>query len=302
MNPIYLELSFDELINIRDNLFLILENCEICPRKCHVNRIKGEKGYCKLGKSAFVFSYGPHFGEESVLVGVNGSGTIFFTSCNLSCVFCQNYEISQYRRGDEIAPEELASIMLKLQTMGCHNINLVSPTPQISAIVESTIIAREKGLKIPMVYNTNAYDSLETLRIINGIIDIYMPDAKYSDNTNAEKYSDAPEYFEVMKNAIREMQNQVGNLQCNKLGIAERGLIVRHLVLPNKIAGTEIIMKFLSEEISKNVFLNIMDQYYPCFKAFNFKEISRKITKEEYEEVVSIARKYDLKKIYGKNI
>jgi Uncharacterized Fe-S protein PflX, homolog of pyruvate formate lyase activating proteins len=236
--------------------------------------------------------------EESVLVGFNGSGTIFFTSCNLGCIFCQNYEISQLRIGDEISFEDLARIMIKLQQLGCHNINLVSPTHQIPQIVKSLKIARSMGLKIPIVYNTNAYDSVETLKILEGIIDIYMPDAKYSDNNVARELSDAPSYFEVMKEAIKEMQRQVGDLLLNGNGIAVRGLIVRHLVLPNELAGSELIFKFLSQSVSKNVFLNIMDQYRPCFKATLHPKLSRRITKEEFKEAVKLAKKYGLTRIY----
>jgi putative pyruvate formate lyase activating enzyme len=246
----------------------------------------------------FVSSYGPHFGEESVLVGFNGSGTIFFTSCNLGCIFCQNYEISQLRVGDEISFEDLARIMIKLQQLGCHNINLVSPTHQIPQIVKSLKIARSMGLKVSIVYNTNAYDSVETLKTLEGIIDIYMPDAKYSDNNVARELSDAPSYFEVMKEAIKEMQRQVGDLLLNGNGIAVRGLIVRHLVLPNGLAGSELIFKFLSQSVSKNVFLNIMEQYRPCFKATLHPKLSRRITKEEFEEAVKLAKKYGLTRIY----
>ncbi len=298
MKPAYLNLSEKEIKKRVDSLFKILQNCEICPRKCHVNRLKREKGYCQLGFFPKVSAFHPHFGEESVLVGKNGSGTIFFTSCNLSCIYCQNYEISQLRIGKEVSFEELADMMVSLQNQGCHNINLVTPTPQVPQIVKSLQIAIEKGLKIPLVYNTSSYDSLETLKLLDGIFDIYMPDAKYSDDKIALRYSNAPNYFEIMKRSIKEMHRQVGDLIVDEEGIAQKGLLVRHLVLPNNIAGSEKIFEFLSKEISKNTFLNIMDQYYPCYKAFEYPELSRKITKEEFKEAVNLAKKFGLERIY----
>jgi len=287
--------DFDERILM---LFERLKNCDICPRKCGVNRIKGEKGYCNLSFKAMVSSYRPHFGEESVLVGRNGSGTIFFTSCNLSCIFCQNYEISHLRTGEEISEKMLASVMLKLQNIGCHNINLVSPTSHVPSIVKTTKIAKIEGLKIPLVYNTNSYESLETLKLLDGIIDIYMPDFKYSDDTLAMKYSDAPNYFEITKSAIMEMQRQVGDLMTDENNIAVKGLIIRHLVMPEGIAGTEKIVKFIAEKVSLNAFLNIMDQYHPCFEAFKYPQISRRIIRKELREAIILAHKYGLKKIY----
>ena len=298
MYPSYLNLKKEEL-NLRvKELFKILENCEICPRKCHINRLKGEKGVCQLGAKPVVSAFHPHFGEESVLVGEFGSGTIFFTSCNLACVYCQNYEISQLRIGKEISFERLAEMMIKLQDLGCHNINLVSPTSHVPTIVKSLVIAKDMGLKLPLVYNTNAYDSVEVLKLLDGIIDIYMPDTKYSDNSLALKYSDAPNYFEIMKKAIKEMHRQVGDLVLDKNGIAIKGVLVRHLVLPNDIGGSEKIFDFLSKEISKNTFLNIMDQYRPCFKTKDFPELNRPITRGEYLKVIELAKKAGLKQLY----
>ena len=297
--PSYLNLSLKEISQRREKLFEILKSCEICPRKCRVNRLKGEKGFCQLGKLPLVSAFHPHFGEESVLVGNFGSGTIFFTSCNLACLFCQNYEISQLRIGKEISFEKLAQMMLKLQEMKCHNINLVTPTPQVPQIVRALEIAIERGLKTPLVYNTNAYDSVETLKLLEGIIDIYMPDAKYSDDKIAQKYSMVKDYFKIMKEAIREMHQQVGDLILDERGIAKRGLLVRHLVLPNNLAGSQKIFEFLAKEISPNTFLNIMDQYYPCYKAFEYPQISRRITKEEFEKAIKLAKKAGLKRIYG---
>lgn len=298
MRPSYLELTEKEFNEKIEFLFENLKSCTICPRNCRVDRTRGEQGYCKTGILPFISSYGPHFGEESVLVGYNGSGTIFFTSCNLSCIFCQNYQISQLRQGEEISHEELASIMLKLQEMGCHNINLVSPTHKVPQIANSLKIARDSGLNIPIVYNTNAYDSLEVLKVLEGIIDIYMPDAKYSNNEISVALSSAPDYFEIMKKSIKEMQRQVGDLVIDDRGIAIKGLIVRHLVLPNNLAGSELIFEFLASEISKNVFINIMDQYKPCFKALKHPIISRRITSEEFEKAILLAKRYGLKRIY----
>ena len=252
MYPSYLNLSKRELNRRIEKLFEILENCEICPRKCHIDRRQSEgRGYCKLGGLPTVSAHHPHFGEESVLVGRHGSGTIFFTSCNLACVYCQNYEISQLRIGEDISFERLAKMMIELQKMGCHNINLVSPTSHVPAIVKALSIAREQDLKLPLVYNTNAYDSVEVLKLLDGIIDIYMPDAKYSDDKIALKYSNAPRYYATMKKAIKEMKAQVGDLAINKEGVAVKGLLVRHLVLPNNLAGTEKIVKFFAKEIPK---------------------------------------------------
>lgn len=297
MYPSYLNLSKKELEAKTEKLFKKLENCEICPQKCQVNRLKNEKGFCQLGNLPMVSSYHPHFGEESVLVGTYGSGTIFFTSCNLACVYCQNYDISQLRIGEIISFEKLAKAMINLQNLGCHNINFVTPTPQIPQIVKALSIAIKRGLKIPLVYNTNSYDLVEILKLLDGIIDIYLPDAKYSNNEIALKYSQVPNYFEIMKKAIKEMWQQVGDLVINDEGIAVKGLLVRHLVLPNNLAGSEKIFEFLAKEVSVNTFINIMDQYYPCYKASHYPELKRKITPEEYKKTIELAKKFNLKKI-----
>ncbi|MBZ9569687.1 radical SAM protein [Patescibacteria group bacterium] len=298
MYPSYLNLPREEL-NLRiGKLFKILENCEICSRKCHINRLKGGKGFCKLGRLPMVSAFHSHFGEESVLVGSFGSGTIFFTSCNLACVYCQNYEISQLRVGKEISSERLAEMMINLQNRGCHNINLVTPTPQVPQIIRALAIAIDKGLKIPLVYNTSAYDSIEVLKLLDGIIDIYMPDTKYSDDKIALKYSNAPRYSEIMEKAIKEMHKQVGDLTLDGNKIAIRGLLIRHLVFPNNLAGSEKIFEFLAKEIGSDTFLNIMDQYRPYFKAFEFPELSRRITTEEYQEAIALAKKAGLKRLY----
>ncbi|PIW93386.1 MAG: radical SAM protein [Candidatus Moranbacteria bacterium CG_4_8_14_3_um_filter_43_15] len=272
----------------------LLTNCRVCPRKCGVNRLEGERGFCKLGAKAMVSSHHLHFGEESCLVGRRGSGTIFFTRCNLACVYCQNYDISQLSIGAEVDAGELAQMMMELQSLGCHNINFVTPTSQVPQILEALPLAVERGLKIPLVYNTNAYDSIETLKLLDGIVDIYMPDAKYADDKVAQKYSAASDYFDIMKKAIREMHWQVGDLVVED-GIAKRGLLVRHLVLPNDLAGTQEVMKFLAAEISKNTFINIMDQYRPYWKASEYPELEGPITKEEYEEAVEMVKKWRLR-------
>ena len=297
MKPSYLKLSKKELDSRINNLFKILENCEICPRKCNVNRIKEEKGFCQLGYLLKISDFFPHFGEEKPLVGQRGSGTIFLTSCNLACVYCQNYEISQDRKGKEISFKELAKIMIGLQNLGCHNINFVTPTCQVPQIVKAIAEAIEMGLEIPLVYNTNSYDSLKTLKLLEGIFDIYLPDAKYSDNKIGEKYSLVKNYFEIMKIAIKEMHRQVGDLILDEKGIAKRGLIVRHLLLPNDLAGSEKIFEFLAKEISKNTYLNIMKQYWPAFKAFEYPELSRKISEKEYQKAISLAKKFGLKRL-----
>ncbi len=299
MYPRYLNLSKKELNQRIEKLFKNLKNCEICPKKCHRDRLAGERGFCQLGQLPMVSAFHLHFGEERVLVGNHGSGTIFFTSCNLSCVFCQNYEISQLRIGEEVSCQRLAQMMIELQNLGCHNINLVSPTSHVPAIVKSLSIAREKGLNLPLVYNTNTYDSVEVLKLLNGIIDIYMPDTKYSSDVNALKYSNAPNYFVIMKKAIKEMHRQVGDLIINEEGIAVKGLLVRHLILPNNLAGTKEIVEFFAKEISKSTFLNIMDQYYPYAKASQYPELSRRISQKEFREAIELAKNAGLKRLYS---
>lgn len=277
------------LVETVDKLYKILEDCILCPRRCKVNRLNNEKGFCGVGLLPLVSSVGPHFGEEPELVGRNGSGTIFFAGCNLGCLFCQNYDISHLRYGNEISTKDLAKEMLVLQRIGCHNINLVTPSHVVPQIVEALAYAVEKGLDIPIVFNTGGYDSLETLKLLEGVIDIYMPDAKYSDPDAAKKYSNAEDYPDVVKTAIKEMHRQVGDLIVEK-GIAVKGLLVRHLVMPEGLAGTKGIMHFIATEISKDTYVNIMDQYRPCYKAVDFPEINRRITQGEYEEAVEIAR------------
>jgi len=262
--PGYLKLYQDEKLSRRiEALWAKLESCDICPHKCGVNRLKDEKGICKTGEKAKVSSFGPHFGEESPLVGRYGSGTIFFTNCNLSCIFCQNYDISHLGEGYEVNEERIAELMLSLQNMGCHNINFVTPTHMVPQIVKALLFAIERGLDIPLVYNTGGYDSVDTLKLLDGIFDIYMPDLKYSEDKIAQRYCSAKDYSQVVKQAIKEMHQQVGDLVMDERGIALRGLLIRHLILPDDLAGTYQAMKFIAEKISKNTYLNLMDQYRP---------------------------------------
>lgn len=298
MFPSYLNLKISEIKRRAKKAFFMMESCHICPQNCKVNRLQDERGFCHLGKNAMVSSFNPHFGEEKCLVGRYGSGTVFFTWCNSRCVYCQNYEISQLGIGREVFKEELAEIMLKLQSYGCHNINLVTPTPQVPQILSALVLAIKRGLKIPLVYNTGGYDSVETLKLLDGIVDIYMPDFKYSDGRIAEKYSSTPKYPQIVKEAIKEMHRQVGDLIIDKDGIAKRGLLVRHLVLPEDIAGTKEVMEFLAKEISKDTFVNVMDQYRPCFKAKDYPPLDRRITYQEYQRARKLAKEAGLKRIY----
>ncbi len=294
-NPVYLE-SFrnGNLDKIIDSLYSSLEACATCPRKCKVNRLKDEKGFCKTGLRSRVYSYMPHQGEEPAISGVSGSGTIFFANCNMSCVYCQNYEFSQLGRGKEVSSEELAGFMLELQGMGCHNINLVTPTHVLAQILSALKIAVSSGLKIPRVYNTRGYELQETIKLLDGIIDIYLPDMRYSDEESSVKFSNAPGYPRYNQESVKEMHRQAGLARMDDSGIIERGLIIRHLVLPNNLAGTEKIMKFISEEISPDTYISLMSQYLPYHKAGEFKEISRRLKLREYEEAKEIMEKYAL--------
>jgi len=276
----------------------ILKECTLCPRECGVDRTSDERGFCKTGNKPFISSWGPHFGEESPLVGRFGSGTIFFGNCNLGCLYCQNYSTSHLGDGAETSFERLADIMLSLQKEGCHNINFVTPTHQMPMILRSMQIASGKGLNVPVVYNCGGYESLHAIQLLEGIVDIYMPDFKYIDPEMAKKYSSAEDYPKAAMAAIKEMHRQAGDLVIDK-GIALRGLLVRHLALPEGIAGTAGIVKFIADEISKNTYINIMDQYHPCFKAFDDPFLNRRITNKEYKEALRIAREAGLKRIDG---
>jgi putative pyruvate formate lyase activating enzyme len=280
----------------------ILRECTLCPRNCNVDRTSGEKGFCKTGDKPYISSHGAHFGEEKPLVGRFGSGAIFMGHCNLGCIFCQNYSISHLGEGVEISFEKLADIMLSLQKEGCHNINLVTPTHQMPMILKSLLIASEKGLKLPIVYNCGGYESLHALEILDGVVDIYMPDFKYMDPAMALKYSKAEGYPEAAKVALKEMHRQVGDLLIDKRGIALRGLLIRHLVLPGGIAGTSEAVKFIAAEISRNTYINIMDQYHPCYMAFDNPPLDRRITTQEYSEAIELAEEAGLTRIDGVTI
>lgn len=289
--PVYQkQYTSKKLKKARESLLNSLESCTLCPRNCRVNRLEGEKGICKTGRKAMVSSYSPHFGEERCLVGTYGSGTIFFTNCNLLCNFCQNYEISHLGRGFEVSDEELAIMMLDLQKRGCHNINFVTPSHVIPQIVSAVEIACERGLHVPLVYNSGGYDNIGSLKLLEGIIDIYMPDLKFSNPDIAKECCDAPDYFEVAKKAIKEMHRQVGDLKMDSNGLAYRGLLIRHLLMPEDIAGIEKIMEFLAEEISRVTFINIMSQYYPCGEVEPGSILNSSISYRELKSAHSIAR------------
>jgi len=272
----------------------MLEECCLCPRHCGVNRLVGESGKCRTTSQAVVSSYGPHFGEEAPLVGRHGSGTIFFTYCNLRCIFCQNYPISQLGEGNAVDREELARMMLSLQAKGCHNINLVSPTHVVPYILDALELAVSDGLSLPLVYNTGGYDSVATLELLDGVVDIYMPDMKYSDEKTAERLSGIKNYPQVNRAAVREMHRQVGDLQIDGHGVAQRGLLVRHLVLPNRLAGTEEVVRFLAQKVSTNTYLNIMAQYHPCYKAFDIPQLARPVNRQEFSEAIDLAHQQGL--------
>ncbi len=268
-------------------LYEMLKECRICPRECGINRLKNERGFCKTGLNPIVASYNLHYGEEPPISGYQGSGTIFFTNCNLRCVFCQNYPISQLGAGKEVEINELAQMMIRLQKMGCHNINFVTPTHVIPQILKALLIATERGLNIPLVYNSGGYDRADTLQLLEGIIDIYMPDSKYSSDKMAEEYSSCPDYTTINKAALKEMWRQVGSLYVDAKNIAKKGMIVRHLVLPCRIAGTKEVLKMLAQEISKSVYISLMSQYFPANKAKEFPQINRRINHEEYKEALN---------------
>ena len=274
-----------------------LSSCDICAWECGIDRRAGEFGICKSGELARVSSYGPHMGEEDPLRGRRGSGTIFFSRCNLRCQYCQNHDISQNDSGELVEPELLATMMLELQSHGCHNINIVSPSHVVPQILAGLYIAAEAGLRLPLVYNTGGYDSLATLQLLDGVIDIYMPDMKYSDAKIARHYSKIPHYPQVNRTALREMQRQVGDLQIDAQGVAKRGLLVRHLVLPDELAGTKEMVRFLAQEISPNTYLNLMDQYRPAHNARKFPELMRSITSQEYRSALLMAHDAGLRRL-----
>ncbi|MBI5887767.1 MAG: radical SAM protein [Deltaproteobacteria bacterium] len=276
-----------------------LSSCVICPRRCGVNRNQGVQGICRIGSSPVVSAAHPHFGEEPPLAGVSGSGVIFMTYCNMKCVYCQNFDISQEGDGEEVASEELSMMMVGLQKHGCHNINFVTPTHQVPQIAAALPKAIENGLRLPLVYNCGGYEEAGTIRLLDGIFDIYMPDFKYGDDETAFMLSFAPGYVESAKAAIIEMHRQVGDLVIDVSGIAQRGLIVRHLVLPGGLAGTGEVMRFLAKEVSKDTYVNIMDQYRPSYMAVDNPDLARPVTKEEFSEAIRLAKAAGLRRIEG---
>ena len=295
--PGYLRLfETGELQNRVDRLYEIAESCTLCPHKCGIDRRRVADGTCESRLAPIVSSWGPHFGEERPLVGKHGSGTIFLTNCNLKCVFCQNYDISQMGNGKEIDCDELANIMLSLQRRGCHNINFVTPTHMVPAISRALIAAVPKGLSVPLIYNSGGYDDVETLKLLDGIFDIYMPDFKYADEEIAEKLSAAPDYPGIAAAALREMHRQVGDLETDTFGVAKRGLLVRHLVLPDSLAGSKKVIDFIAS-LSKNTYLNLMDQYRPVFRAKRHEGLGRHVTFQEFDETVAYARRTGIRRL-----
>jgi putative pyruvate formate lyase activating enzyme len=278
-----------------------LSPCRVCPRHCKVDRLSDEKGICQTGVKAVVSSYAPHFGEESPLVGSGGSGTIFFTHCNLLCIFCQNYEISHLGQGIETDPGQLAAMMLSLQRQGCHNINFVTPSHVVPQILVALPKAIEKGLTVPLVYNSSGYDSLETLKLLEGIVDIFMPDFKFWDKDLAKRYAKAPDYPEVAQKAILEMYRQVGDLVMDDEGVAVKGLLVRHLVMPGSLEETREILRFLAREVSVDTYVNVMDQYRPCGEACHCPPIDRTLTGGEYQQALKLARDAGLQRLDEKD-
>ncbi len=274
----------------------LLKNCCICPRRCHVDRFSGELGECKTGVNPKVASYNLHYGEEPPISGTQGSGTIFFSYCNLHCIYCQNYPISQMGIGEVVSLPRLVEMMLELQTRGAHNINFVTPTHVTVQVRRAIICAKEQGLNIPIIYNSSGYDSVEQLRLVDGLVDIYLVDMRYDNNQVARRYSDVEDYGEINKQALKEMYRQTGVLQLDKKGIAKKGMIIRHLILPGGLSGTDGIFRFISEELSPQTYISLMSQYFPAWKALEDDKINRRITVEEYQEAVELLDKYGLER------
>lgn len=294
--PVYVRTLREGLLREKvAEAYRLLESCTLCGRRCGVNRAAGKTSFCRTGSRPVVSSQGPHFGEESPLVGEGGSGTIFLTHCNLGCLFCQNDDISRGGAGRETTAAALASSMLSLQKRGCHNINLVTPTHQLPFLLEALAVAAEKGLAVPIVWNCGGYESPEALALLDGVVDVYMPDFKYWHDEPARKYSLAGDYPAVARAAVKEMHRQVGDLAMDERGVAMRGLLVRHLVMPGGLAGTEELVEWLAREISPRTYVNIMDQYHPEHRAFEFPELSRRITAAEFKAAIDAGRKAGLR-------
>ena len=298
--PAYLRLyQSGELERRVEQALRLLESCTACPRQCRVNRLADKFGVCRTGRYALVSSYGAHLGEEDCLRGWRGSGTIFICGCNLRCVFCQNFDLSWQLRGTPTPPEKLARMMVELQRDGCHNINFVTPEHVVPQLIEALPLAIERGLRLPIVYNTSAYDAMESLELLDGVVDIYMPDFKYWDRESARKYSRAPDYPEVARRTIKEMHRQVGDLVMDERGVAKRGLLIRHLVMPGNVAGTREVMRWIAQELSPNTYVNVMPQYYPAGKVSRREhaEINRRVSPSEYEKALEEAWAAGLKRL-----
>ena len=299
--PAYRRMPHGELVRRAGVARRLLSSCQLCIRRCGANRLDGERGWCRAGLDPRISGFGPHFGEEHPLVGRGGSGTIFFSHCTMGCVFCQNYETSLFGRGEDLTPTGLAAIMLRLEASGCHNINLVSPTHYVPLVLEAVACAAAEGLSVPLVYNTGTNETPETLRLLDGVVDIYLPDAKYADDRVAAALSSLPGYVEAMKDNLVEMQRQVGDLACED-GIAVRGLVVRHLVLPDGLSGGCEVVRFIAEEVSRDAYVNIMDQYRvvrrytteECVRNPCIARILRRVTPAEVARVVASAREAGL--------
>lgn len=297
--PGYLRLyASGELARRAEAALAHMRRCDLCANGCHVNRLLSTRGaFCRTGERAVVYSYGPHHGEERPLVGRGGSGTIFFSWCNLGCIFCQNWDISQKGEGREVDTEDLAGMMLELQEMGCHNINFVTPSHVVAQILAALCHAAGRGLRLPLVFNSGGYDSPEALVLLDGVIDIYMPDMKFADSPTAHTYLGVRDYAEVNRAAVREMYRQVGDLVQDEAGIARRGLLIRHLVLPENLAGTDSILAFTAREISPDTYLNLMEQYRPCYRADEFPPLNRRPTREEFRAARALAEAYGLHRL-----
>ncbi len=302
--PAYLCLfESGELEQRAERALALLADCTLCPRDCHVDRLADKFAVCKTGRYAVVSSFFAHFGEENCLRGSRGSGTIFFSWCNLRCVFCQNYDLSWEGSGRHTPPEELAAMMLRLQEQGCHNINFVTPEHVVPQILEALPLAVRRGLRLPLVYNTGAYDSLESIHLMDGVVDIYMPDFKFWGLEQARRYVKAPNYPEAARRAIRAMHEQVGELVFDENGLALRGVLLRHLVMPGGIAGTREIMEWVARELSPNTFVNLMAQYFPAGKVSGkeYVEIDRRITDDEFQEAIATACSAGLNNVWVGN-
>ena len=271
-----------------------LDKCEICPRKCEVNRNNNQIGWCKSTDRVKIGLYSTHDFEEPCISGDKGSGTVFFSNCTMNCIFCQNYEISQLGKGKEISIEELANIFIKQQEKGVHNINLVTPTSYVYQIIEAIKIAKAKGLNIPIVYNTNGYENIETIKALNGYVDVYLPDLKYAEEKLATEYSGAKNYFEVATKAIKEMIKQVGNIKLNEDGIIQKGVIIRHLVLPNHIENSKKVLLWIKQNLPNDIYVSIMAQYFPTYKAKENQKLNRKLTKKEWEQIEKYVEEIDI--------